>query len=264
MTDPLSFAIQLAQQAGDLLAAAFRKDERAATWKDDHSLVTQADVASDQLITAAIHQNFPDDLIMSEELQPGYPFRSGSPDRAVWVIDPLDGTTNFHLGLHYWGVLIARLVDGSPDTAALYFPLLGELYSAQKGRGAFLNHQPLEIDASQYRKLSFFACCSRTFQRYQVDIPYKTRIFGCAAYTFSSVARNIAILGFEVTPRVWDIAGAWLLVEEAGGVLDVLDGSPPFPLRPGIDYAHQDFPTLAAASSERLTWARPRITLKKF
>ena len=262
MTDPLSFAIQLAQQAGDLLAAAFRKDERAATWKDDHSLVTQADVASDQLITALIRQNFPDDLIMSEELQPGYPFRSGSPDRAVWVIDPLDGTTNFHLGLHYWGVLIARLVDGSPDTAALYFPLLGELYSAQKGRGAFLNHQPLEIDASQYRKLSFFACCSRTFRHYQVNIPFKPRILGSAAYNVCCVARSIAVLSFDVSPKIWDIAGAWLLLEEAGGSIQTYDGSQPFPVRAGQAYADMNFPVLAGATPELIARWRQEIQLK--
>ena len=262
MNDPLNFAIQLAQQAGALLVKSSQTDGLATSLKDDYSLVTQADYDSDRLIAAAIRQNFPDDLILSEELQPGYPFGSASPDRAVWVIDPLDGTSNFHLGLPFWGVLIARLVDGWPETAALYFPLLDELYSAQRGQGAWLNGQPLQVRAGQYRKLSFFACCSRTLKLYTVDIPYKTRILGCAAYTFCAVARNIALLGFEATPRIWDIAGAWLVVQEAGGVVATLDGEPPLPLRQGIDYARQSFPTLAAATPERLSWARGRITPK--
>jgi myo-inositol-1(or 4)-monophosphatase len=262
MKDPLSFAIQLAQQAGDLLAASFQTDGMTADWKADHTLVTQADYASDRLIAGAIRQDFPDDLLMSEEQSPSYPFGSRLPDRAVWVVDPLDGTSNFHLGLYYWGVLIARLVDGMPDIAAIYFPLLHELYSAQKGHGAWLNGKPLHIQSDQYRKLSFFACCSRTLQRYHTDIPYKTRIFGCAAYTYCAVARNTAMLGFEATPRVWDIAGAWLVIEEAGGVLAALDGQSPFPFRPGIDYARQDFPTLAAANPERLAWGLLRITPK--
>jgi myo-inositol-1(or 4)-monophosphatase len=92
-----------------------------------------------------------------------------------------------------------------------------------------------------------------------VDIPYKTRILGCAAYTLCAVARNIAIVGFEATPRIWDIAGAWLVLQEAGGQVATLDGSLPLPLRPGLDYASQSFPTLAAADTERLAWARTRI-----
>ena len=259
MTEALDFSIQLARQAGELLSGFLQAGELKPSLKDDNSLVTQADIETDRLIAAAIRQNFPDDLILSEELQPAYPCGSAAPDRAVWVVDPLDGTTNFHLGLPFWGVSIARLVAGWPDTAALYFPQIDELYSAQKGRGAWLNGRPLQVRRDQFRKLSFFACCSRTLKHYQVDIPYKTRILGCAAYTLCAVARNIAIIGFEATPHIWDIAGAWLVLQEAGGQVATLDGQPPLPLRPGLDYASQAFPTLAAADAERLAWARTRI-----
>jgi len=259
MTEALDFSIQLARQAGELLSGFLQAGELKPSLKDDNSLVTQADIETDRLIAAAIRQNFPDDRILSEELQPAYPFGLADPDRAVWVVDPLDGTTNFHLGLPFWGVSIARLVAGWPDTAALYFPQIDELYSSQKGRGAWLNGRPLQVRRDQFRKLSFFACCSRTLKQYQVDIPYKTRILGSAAYTLCAVARNIAIIGFEATPRIWDIAGAWLVLQEAGGQVATLDGQPPLPLRPGVDYASQAFPTLAAADAERLAWARARI-----
>jgi myo-inositol-1(or 4)-monophosphatase len=259
MTGPLDFAVQLARQAGELQVGLLAAGELDPRLKDDHSLVTRADIESDRLITAAIRRSFPGDLLLSEELQPDFPSGSGASARAVWVVDPLDGTTNFHLGLPFWGVSIARLVNGWPETAALYFPQVGELYSAQKGQGAWLNGKVLHVRRDQFRKLSFFACCSRTLQRYRVDIPYKTRILGCAAYTFCSVARNIAILGFEATPRIWDIAGAWLVLQEAGAEVTTLDGLSPLPLRPGLDYANQSFPTLAAADAERLAWALQRI-----
>jgi myo-inositol-1(or 4)-monophosphatase len=259
MSVPLDFAIQLARQAGELLVGFLQAGELSASLKEDGSLVTQADIAADRLIAAEIRNNFPDDWLMSEELQPGYPPGLAASGQAVWVIDPLDGTTNFHLGLPFWGVLITRLVAGWPDTAVLYFPQINELYAAQKGQGAWLNQQPLRVRRDQFRKLSFFACCSRTLKHYQVDIPYKTRILGCAAYTFCAVARNIARIGFEATPRIWDIAGGWLVVQEAGGQVATLDGSLPLPLRPGLDYACQSFPTLAAADAELLTWARTRI-----
>ncbi len=148
MTDALDFAIQLARQAGELLSGFLQAGELKPSLKDDNSLVTQADIEADRLIAAAIRQNFPDDLILSEELQPAYPFGLAAPDRAVWVVDPLDGTTNFHLGLPFWGVSIARLVAGWPDTAALYFPQIDELYSAQKGRAPGSTGSPCRCAAT--------------------------------------------------------------------------------------------------------------------
>jgi myo-inositol-1(or 4)-monophosphatase len=262
MTDALDFAVGLARQAGDLLLRFHASGDLDARLKADYSLVTQADIETDRLVAAAIRHSFPDDLLLSEELQPDYPSGPVESHPAIWVIDPLDGTTNFHLGLPFWGVSIARLVAGWPDTAALCFPQLGELFSAQKGQGAWLNGEPLHVHRDQFRKLSFFACCSRTLKNYRVDIPYKTRILGSAAYTFCAVARSIALIGFEATTHIWDIAAAWLVLQEAGGEIAPLDGQAPLPLRPGLDYARQAFPTLAAADAERLAWARQRITPK--
>ena len=260
MSEILEFTIQLADRVGKLLLEHFHSAEITTRIKPDQSAVTQADLAADKTIAAAIKQSYPGELLLSEELQPKVPPGIGETLEAAWIIDPLDGTTNFSLGLHFWGVLITRLVDGWPDTAALYFPLIGELYSAKSGQGAFLNGQRIQVEhPDPERPLSFFACCSRTHQQYQVDIPYKTRILGSAAYTFCTVARGVAILGFEATPKIWDIAGAWLLVSEAGGVIETLDRSEPFPLQPGIHYGRQDYPTLAAASQQVAQRARRQI-----
>lgn len=255
--NPLTFASNLAQQTGELLLEYFSPRGRKASFKPDRTVVTEADLAADRLITAAIQENFPDDTLLSEELHP----EVGDETGAVWVIDPLDGTTNFSLGLHYWGTSIARLVGGWPQVAALYFPLFDELYSAQKGMGARFNSESLQIkppDKSQ--PTSFFSCCSRTFRRYDVTVPYKTRILGAASYTLCAVARGSAILGFEATPKIWDIAGGWLVVKEAGGMVETLDGSQPFPLLPERDYGKRDYPILTAATHEEISMARSLIT----
>ena len=257
--NPLSFATNLAHQTGELLLEYFSPRGRKASLKPDRTFVTEADIAADRLITAAIQENFPDDTLLSEELNP----EIGKETSAVWVIDPLDGTTNFSLGLHYWGTSIARLVDGWPQLAALYFPLFDELYSTQKDRGARLNGETLLIkppDRSQ--PTSFFSCCSRTFRRYDVKIPYKTRILGAASYTLCAVARGSAIVGFEATPKLWDIAGGWLLVKEAGGMIETLDGTQPFPLLPGRDYGKCNYPILTAATPEEIKKARSQIKPK--
>lgn len=263
MSEKLAALTDLAVRAGARLSRAYRSGDFQTRFKDDHSLVTQADLEADQFITGELKRLFPEDSFLSEELSPAYPAGAGGSASALWVIDPLDGTTNFSLGLQFWGVSIARLVDGLPELAVLSFPLLGELYSAQRGAGAQLNGNPLRIQPETRHKLTFFTCCSRTFRRYQVEIPYKTRILGSAAYTFCAVARSVSILGFEATPKIWDLAAAWLIVEEAGGSICALAEPGPFPVRAGVDYAARSFPTLAASSRERLEWALKRITPKE-
>lgn len=261
--EPLAFAVQLAQQAGELLLTYFHSEDLHTELKSDRSVVTQADLAADRMIKSAIRQAFPRDFLLSEERQPDEASRALSAGRAVWIVDPLDGTTNFSLGLHYWGVLLARLVDGWPEITVMYFPTLHELYHAQHGQGAYLNHTPLQIKPPEAnRPLSFFACCSRTFRRYQVSVPYKARILGSAAYTLTSVARSTAILGFEATAKIWDLAAPWLVVQEAGGVIETLDGSQPFPFVAGADYTLQSFAVLAAANPKIAERAHQQILPK--
>jgi myo-inositol-1(or 4)-monophosphatase len=178
----------------------------------------------------------------------------------VWVIDPLDGTTNFSLGLPIWGVCISRLVDGQPNLAAVYFPALGEMYTAESKAGAFRNDEPIQVKPpTQDQPTAFFSCCARTHRKYIVELRYKPRILGSASYTWCAVARGAAIIGFEATPKIWDIAAGWLVVSEAQGVIETLDGSRPFPLIPGFDYRQLNFPTLAAATPQLAAQAREQI-----
>jgi myo-inositol-1(or 4)-monophosphatase len=259
-SEHLQFAIRLARQTGDILLEYFRSVKLNTNLKSDNSIVTEADLTADKFIAESINKTYPNDLLLSEELQTRYSVIDQEAGNVVWIVDPLDGTTNFSLGFQFWGVLIARVKDGTPNTAVLYFPLLDECYSTQLGQGAYLNGDQIHVETpSKDRPKSFFACCSRTFRRYKVSVPYKTRILGSAAYTFCALARGIAILGFEATPKIWDISGAWLLVREAGGIIETLDGSHPFPLKSNLDYAHENYPTLAAANRKIAISARSQI-----
>ncbi len=260
MNNQLSFAENLARQTGELLSQYYYNQPTfSAHLKTDKTMVTEADLAADRLIADSIRQAFPEDGLVSEELQPVSP-RDVS---RVWVVDPLDGTTNFSLGIPFWGVSIALLVDGWPETAAIYFPVLDEMYIAQKGKGARFNDSPLLMDAAVQNRLgSFFACCSRTHRRYNVSVPYKPRILGSAAYNFCILARGIARLTFEATPKIWDIAGAWLVVSEAQAVIEPFNGTMPFPISPLTEYRKQNFPTLAAISAELEITARSQIQPK--
>ena len=250
----------LAKQTGEILLQIASGKQITPSFKTDHSIVTEADTAADKFIHSSIQQHFPGDRVLSEELNPSQPAFLDSEDHFLWIVDPLDGTTNFSLGLPFWGVSIACLQKGEPVAAAINFPVLGELYTAHKGSGANLNNHPLEPDDFYSQaKLSFFSACSRTYQQYKVSVPYKTRILGSTCYNLCSVAKGTSILGFDATPKIWDIAAGWLIILEANKAIDTLNAQVPFPLSGSIDYSKISFPTIAGANKAVLAKARNQI-----
>ncbi len=259
MSDLLNFSIALAIEAGELLSSLYNLGGMPASQKPDQTAVTMADLAADRLITEKIQQHFPSDGIITEESAHMVP----KIDSPVWVIDPLDGTTNFSLGLPIWGVSIARLSHGYPDLGVLYFPCIHELYTVEAGSGAFLNQQPITVRAPDpTQPMSFFACCSRSFRTFDISIPYKPRIFGSGAYSLCMLARGSALLALDSAPKLWDLAAAWPLIHAAGGIIETLDGQSIFPLAPGQDYATTDWPVLAAATPKLMEFGRQKIRRK--
>ena len=259
MNNPLKFATELAIKTGSLLQKYFNPAGTLASQKPDQSVVTDADLAAETMITTAIQMKYPHDGIISEETS----HNLEDSHSTVWVIDPLDGTTNFSMGLSIWGTSIACLADGIPQLGVLYFPMINELYTTWRDSGAYLNKNQITTRAPDpTQPMSFFACCSRSFRNYDIEIPYKPRIFGSAAYSLCMVARGSALLGLDTTPKVWDLAAAWLLVEEAGGKIASLEGAQPFPIATKIDYSKITYPTLAAATSEVYDFGLKKIHKK--
>jgi myo-inositol-1(or 4)-monophosphatase len=257
--NPTNFATHLARETGQILLNYYQRAGVKSKLKSDHTIVTEADKQADQYICQQISNSYPEDGILSEESCTIYPKNK----KSVWIIDPLDGTTNFSLGLHYWGISIARMENGFPVIGVLYFPLLDEIFTSGKGKGAFLNGNRLVVKPpSPFQFTSFFSCCSRTNRYYDVDLKYKTRILGSAAYGLAAVARGSAIISFEVTPKIWDFSASWLITEEANGCITPLAGKEPYPLTPGLDYAKLSYPLLAAASPELLIEGKTKIRKK--
>ena len=254
----LELAKETAILAGKLLQDHFQRGNGQGYLKADRTLVTDADREADQFILEAISREFPDDKILSEEGNTVFP-----DNQHVWVIDPLDGTINFSKGLSCWGVSIAHLQNGQPQTAALYFPVTDELFSAEKGDGADLNGKTLQISTQDDKDLfEIFVHCSRMHQMYQVKLPYKKRSLGAAAYHLCLVSNNSAVLAFESTPKIWDFAGGWLIISEAGGVVESIGKEQPFPARAGIDYQEISYPIAAARSKSIIDKARENIIRK--
>lgn len=250
-----STAVEAARLVGEELLALFEQGLNAGRIKSDQTLVTEADHQADQLIQEFILERHPGDGILSEENATIYP-----DSEHIWVVDPLDGTVNFSHGLHYWGVSIAHLVDGRPQDGAIYFPVIDEIYTGKRGEGAYLNGDPLSIRTGPDDDLfPLFVHCSRMHQRYAVKSSFKKRSLGAAAYHLCLVAKNTAVLALESTPRIWDFAAGWLIIEEAGGAIRTLGDEQPFPAQPGIDYAKKSFPILAACSGPILEKAAKGI-----
>jgi myo-inositol-1(or 4)-monophosphatase len=254
----LSTARRIVDDAEQLLLQGYGKVTAAR--KSDGSLVTETDHAVDQFITTQLAAAFPAHAILSEERNTEY---DPSAD-LTWVIDPLDGTTNFARGLPIWGVSVALLYRGLPLLGLLNFPSLHEIYEASYQRGAVLNGRPLATAADSHTTdQHFLMLCTRTPRRYTIDTPLKPRILGSAAYHIASVANGSALAGIEATPKLWDLAAALLILKEAGGSYQRLDNQQAiFPLAPvAAGYEQTSFPLLAAANDKILDELRKGVAL---
>lgn len=258
IADALNFAHELLDEVGAELRTRFGSIRRAQV-KADGTLVTQADVDTDHRIAEAIGQRYPDHDLVSEELDTLY---EGAP--WCWVIDPIDGTTNFARGVPVWGISVALCYAGWPVLGIVDMPMLRVRYHAVRGQGAWENGEPMHVIAAtdpasgaRYRlsepgplRNHLFAICSRTPYHFVVKVPLKLRLIGSAAYNFCLAASGTSLAALDSTPKVWDMAAGWLLVTEAGGVVVQLEGEPMFPLVPGRDYRRVAHPQLSAPNMD--------------
>ncbi|BAZ29504.1 inositol monophosphatase [Cylindrospermum sp. NIES-4074] len=249
-TTILDFAETTTTRVGKQLMQDFGQVQ--ALQKADGSLVTKADKWADQEIRDAIASNFSGYGILTEESDHIFPGTEW-----CWVIDPLDGTTNFTRGIPIWSISLGLLYQGTPIFGYVYAPPLNQAFHGfwpgKSGlttpTGAFLNHRPIHTSTDAPSGNHFFNLCSRSTSIIQPGFPCKQRMLGVASYNFLMVATGAALGGLEATPKVWDIAGAWVIVQAAGGSWISLK-SEPFPLTPGEDYGDRSFPTLAMSRPE--------------
>lgn len=257
LTSLLNFAHVLADDASHRLLSWF--GQASGDLKRDGSLVTQADLEVDRCIQKAVRAQFPQHGILSEESTLTY---DGA--QFTWVVDPLDGTTNFANGLSHWGCSIALLRDHEPLLCVLDFPLLRQRFAAIRGRGAWLDGRLLQVrPPEKVHGNLFFTTDSRAYRFLELRSPIKARILGSAAFDLLAVAANVAVACIETTPKIWDLAGAWLVNTEAGArVGTLLPGDNVFPLQPGQDYGNRLYPLLFAASSGLWQYMREAVHLR--
>ena len=229
MTDDLlDLAVTAARAAGTLLRERFRVPRTGVDTKSTPTdMVTDADRAAEGLIKEGIHSERPDDTILGEETGEAH----GS-SGLRWVIDPLDGTTNFLFGIPHWAVSIACEDAEGSLVGVVYDPLRDELFAARRGGGATLNGAPIVAsDAKDLSRalvgtgFSYLAEERHAAARLLPTILPRVRDLrraGAASLDLAWVADGRLDAFYESGLAPWDSAGGRLLVAEAGGRLDVM------------------------------------------
>ena len=227
----LNFAIETVRDAGRLLLEKFGRGI-AVTKKGDIDLVTEADLASEKLIVERIKSHFPKHAILAEES--GEAIVDGQ-TTWKWIIDPLDGTTNFAHGYPCWCVTIALERDGEVVVGVTHDPTRDELFSAERGRGASLSNMPVRVssceDLSEALIVTGFPYDFKRredFARHLTQFLLNSRGVrrdGSAAIDMAYVACGRFDGFWEEGLNAWDMAAGVLLIEEAGGQVSGYDGS---------------------------------------
>ena len=226
----LETSIEIAREAGALLAAYF--DRRVAfELKGEFDLVTEADRASEKLVVERLRSHFPDHAIVAEEGGG----QSGSSDYR-WYVDPLDGTTNFAHGFPMFNITLALERAGELIAGVIYDPVRGELFTAERGAGAYLNGVRIHVSRTARVQDALVATGFPSRKRhlnvnvhfyYQLAMmSHGVRRAGSAALDLAYVAcgRLDALWEFGLHP--WDMAAGILIVSEAGGACSDMKGGP--------------------------------------
>lgn len=227
----LEVAVVAARAGGSVLGDFFRKRPLEPEVKTEHDFVTVADRASEVAVLEEIRRRFPDHRILAEE--GGWTGEKGSD--FAWIVDPLDGTTNFLQGLPIYGVSVACCRGNERVAGAVFDPEGDNLFEATRGGGAYWNGKRMEVSKLPDLRGAFVATGYPFKARGAVDLYLDTfrsvfarakaiRRCGAAALDLAYTAAGVFDGFFEFRLSPWDIAAGALLIEEAGGVVSDLDG----------------------------------------
>lgn len=229
--DLVKLAERAAVRAGDYIRGAQRPGVHAWTEKSQHDFATEVDRASEGLISESLTREEPDSIIVGEELSPG----KGLKGELVWVVDPLDGTTNFLHGYPQYSVSIAALVDGKLAAGVVHDICRKRTYTASRGGGAFEGGSRIGVSAVTEPRLALVG----------TGFPFKAlhllpqflsqfaavlgatsgiRRAGSAALDLADVAAGRLDAFWELHLSSWDVAAGALLIREAGGTITRPDG----------------------------------------
>ena len=230
---PYHVARHAALEAGKILKARFGLHNNVQV-KGRRNIVTEADLLSEKKVIEILREEFPSHGILSEEAGVSRPGQE-----CVWIIDPLDGTNNFHFGIPYFCVNIALAQRGEVVTGITYDPMRSEMFYAVKGKGAFLNGKKAAVssvtslsDASAGVDLGYMPERSREMLSLAAGLwtqVHCVRLMGSSCLGMAYVSCGRLGLYFHKYIYPWDIASGLLLVREAGGKVVTFKGADAVP-----------------------------------
>jgi myo-inositol-1(or 4)-monophosphatase len=221
----LDNVIRITQEAGHLLAAKFETEIEVGL-KGAEEIVTEADRASEALLHKKLLELLPESGFCGEET--GYhPGKSGY----TWVVDPLDGTHNYSVGVPLWACSVALLdEERKPLLGVLDFPTMKKTLYGERGKGSYLNGKQLQVDTTPLKETSIVGVQSRIrLNPFPVHVErtcfkHCGRSFGAIAYHAALVAMGKMRACSDLTVKLHDVAAAIVILEEAGGYVSNLDG----------------------------------------
>ncbi len=231
--DELAFAKALATEAGKIMRRYFRAEDIGTEWKQDNTPLTVADTNINNLVIKRVKEKFPNHGVLGEE-------ESFEPTRdLIWVVDPIDGTAPFSIGvpISTFSIALVDRKDGQPVLAVVYDPFLNHSYEATIGGGAYLNDTKLQASVTSDLAQNFvFSASIRSGKDkiYEADKllnsirSQKGKIVSIASFIyFGCKITTGELVGVIVDfPSTWDLVTVKLLVEEAGGIATDYNGQP--------------------------------------
>lgn len=242
-------------EAGEILMNYFGKISDYEVKESQSSIVTKADFEAEKKIIEIITQAFPSHNTLGEET--GFKNRDSE---YTWVIDPLDGTSNFAAGIPWFGVIICILKNGIPIMAGCHLPHQLKIYFAEKGRGALINNKEIAVSNETELK-NILASYSLDFSSEPGKTEQETQMIGRLVQHIRNLRSTNCLIDFcytadgrlgasiNQTTKIWDIAAPALLIEEAGGKVSDIHGNP---LDFNFDESNYDRNFTIVASNQKL------------
>lgn len=244
--------IRALREAGAVLLESFGEKIGFEVKESQSSIVTTADLKSDDLITGIIRDHFPSHNIISEER--GF---INNHSEFTWVVDPLDGTSNYASALPWFGVLITLFEKNSPLMGGAYLPVQNDLYLAERGKGVLKNDKPLITNKQTELVNSLFAfsvdytdneaLLSECIGIYRNIVKYSRSIRSTNCLVdFLNVAEGKFGGCINLFTKIWDISGLGLIISEAGGTISEITGDE-ITYLPGNDPVGKNYAVMAGS-----------------
>ena len=226
----LLFAKKIAVNGGRLALKRFNNTEYS--FKKPRDFVTAADTEVEKYLFKAVRRKFPRHSILSEE---GDNDDGAAGTNFKWIIDPIDGTANFANGIPIFSVSVGVEKNAKPFAGAVYFPVTGELFYAEKGKGAYLNGEKIKVRTKSYPDIITLLGLSSSSEKLEKGLKVlnhfaKTTLYvhlpRATCFSLCAIAAGRVDASISPTSSAWDYAASVVILEEAGGTIASTDGKP--------------------------------------